>query len=269
MWRRCSAEPDGAAAALRRHGIIGLGGDLKISDETLDSLFQGDLKLYQSRAGYRFSLDAVLLADFSDTGRAEKVADLGAGNGVVSLILAYRNPALTITGIEFQAVMVARARRNARLNGFDDRVAMVQGDVRNIAVTAKPASFDLVVCNPPYRKPSSGRVSANEERKIARHETNGTLDDFLHAAAYLLANHGRLTVIYLAARLTDLLYGMRGVGLEPKRLKMIHSSARVSASLVLVEGVKGGRNGVEVLAPLVIYKAAKTYTSDMAAMLRG
>ena len=238
-------------------------------DETLDALFDGRIRLYQSGSGYRFSLDALLLADFTRLGRGEKIVDLGAGNGVVPLILAYRYPWAGIAGVELQEPMVKRARKNVHLNSLEDRVEILAGDVRAIESIRPAESFHVAVCNPPFRKPTSGRVSPDDEKRVARHETKGSLGDFLRAAAYLLRAKGRLTIIYPAVRSIDLLTEMRRTGIEPKRLRMVHSFVDAKAKLALVEGIKGGRSGVEILAPLIVYQREKEYTHEVAQIVAG
>ena len=239
------------------------------SDETADALFQGKLKLYQSRSGYRFSLDAVLLARFATVKPGEQAADLGTGNGVIPLILVYLNPSLSVTGVETQQSMAERARKNVQLNGFEKQITILYGDVRAIDSIAARQSHEVVVCNPPYRKPTSGRVSPNAEKQIARHEIKGSLDDFLRAGDYLLPVKGRMAVIYQAAHCLDLLEAMRKVGIEPKRLRMVHSYADAEASLVLAEGMKGGKSALKVLSPLVIYERDQKYTFEVQSMLAG
>jgi tRNA1Val (adenine37-N6)-methyltransferase len=242
---------------------------LKSEDETLDTLFEGKLKLFQAHSGYRFSLDALLLAHFMNCRRGEQIADLGTGNGVIALILAYLHSSLSITGVEIQPSMVDRAWRNVQMNGFRVRVTIRQGDVGDIQETFGPESFAAVICNPPYRRMTSGRISHNAERKIARHEIAAELADFLRAGAYLLPIRGRIALVYPAPRVVDLLQSMRTANLEPKRLRMVHSFADAKASLVLVEGVKGGRSGIKILAPLLVYKQGKQYTNEVEAMLAG
>jgi tRNA1Val (adenine37-N6)-methyltransferase len=237
--------------------------------ETLDSLFDGKLRILQSRTGYRFSLDALLLAHFVTIEGREKIVDLGTGNGVIPLVLATLHRSAILTGVELQPAMIERARRNVQLNGFERRIQIFSGDVRAAERLAAAASFDAAVCNPPYRKPSSGRMSPNDEKQIARHETQAALDDFLHAGAFLLRPKGRMAIVYSAGRSIDLLSVMRQARIEPKRMRMVHSFAGVEASLVLVEGVKGGRSGVDVLAPLTIYSRGKEYTEEVAAMIAG
>jgi tRNA1Val (adenine37-N6)-methyltransferase len=156
-----------------------------------------------------------------------------------------------------------------RLNGLEERVKIISGDVRSRQWAPKPGSFDVAVCNPPYRKPSSGRVSFSEEKRIARHELNGDLAAFLRAGAFFLRDRGRMALVYLAGRSTDLIVAMRQAGIEPKRLRMVHSFPEAEASLILLEGVKGGRTGLAVLPPLVIYRRGKDYTDEVAAMIQG
>jgi tRNA1(Val) A37 N6-methylase TrmN6 len=241
----------------------------KAPGETLDVLFDGRLSLLQSRSGYRFSIDALLLAAFVSVKRGETIVDLGSGNGVISLALAQLHPSAALTGIELQATLAERARRSIRLNGFDGRMAIITGDVRNRQDLLKPGSFDVAVCNPPYRKPSSGRISVNDERQIARHELNGDLGDFLRAGASFLRHKGRMAMVHLAERSTDLITAMRQAGIEPKRLRMVHSYDHAEASLLLVEGVKGGRAGLAVLPPLTIYRRGKDYTDEAMAIING
>jgi tRNA1Val (adenine37-N6)-methyltransferase len=237
--------------------------------ETLDVLFDGKLSLFQSGTGYRFSLDALLLANFVTVKRRDRVIDLGTGNGVIPLALADYYPSITLTGVEIQPAMAQRARKSLNLNQLDNRIKIVMGDVRSIDAILEAASYEVAVSNPPYRKPSSGRISPNRERQIARHETQGDLCDFLRAGAFLLRAQGRMAIVYPAVRSIDLLMTMRQARIEPKRLRMVHSFAGVEASLVLVEGVKGGKSGAEVLAPLTIYQHDKEYTEEVAAAIAG
>ena len=240
-----------------------------MSDDSLDTLIDRKLRLYQSRMGYRFSLDALLLAHFVTVKARERIIDLGAGNGTIALLLSHLHPAASITGVEVQPAMVERAQRSVELNGLQERVAVVPGDLREIGALFAPSTFDAVVSNPPFRKPSSGRISPHQEKQIARHELKGALRDFLAAAAYLLRLRGRLALIYSAERAVELLAALRGAGLEPKRLRWVHSFAGDAALLLLVEAVKGGRSGVEVEAPLIIYREATVYSPEVAAIVAG
>jgi tRNA1Val (adenine37-N6)-methyltransferase len=237
--------------------------------ETLDTLFGGQLRLYQSSKGYRVSLDAVLLAHFVSLTGTEKIVDLGTGNAVIPLILALLHASISITGVELQESMRYRAHRNIRLNGFAGRVNIARGDVRSIEQLGPQGSFDAVTCNPPYRNPRNGRLSLDAEKKVARHEMHGTLDDFIRAGAYLLAAKGRMALVYRGERIVDLLQAMRCFDVEPKRLRLVHSFLDGPASLVLVEGRKGSRSGMKTLAPLIVYDTRNAYTAEVEKMLAG
>lgn len=236
-------------------------------DETLDALFQGKLKIIQTKRGYRFSIDAVLLAHFVKIDGSEKIIDLGTGNGVIPLILAFLYPAARITGLELQEEMVERALRSTDLNRLEQSVKIIQGDVRSVKNVFSPHGFDAAVCNPPYRETASGRINPDPERRIARHEIMGCLMDFLRAGYHLVRRGGRMSLVYPATRMVDLLQAMRVAGVEPKRLRLVHSFAGTVATLVLVEGVKGGRNELKVMPPLVVYTKERQYTAEMRAIL--
>src|SRR5262245_9196402 len=239
------------------------------ANETLDALFGGCIRFYQSRAGYRVSIDALLLAYFVTIKGREKIIDLGTGSGVIPLILAELHPFVSVTGVDIQPSMVERARRNVKLNGREAKIDIIAADVRSVKQLSVPASFDVAVCNPPYRRPGSGRISPNDEKQIARHETKGNLLDFLRTGSRLLKNRGRLAIVYPAVRCIDMLAAMRRTRIEPKRLRMVHSFAGMEASLALVEGVKGGKSSLEVLPPLMIYRRGKEYTDEVASMIAG
>ena len=234
-------------------------------NETLDDLRLGDLKIIQKRDGYRFSLDPILLCGFASVNGVEAVVDLGTGSGVIPLLLARSSAATRIVGVELQAGLADRARRSVALNGLTERIEIVEGDLRTVARQLGVGIFDLVLSNPPFRQGGSGKIAPEAERAAARHELAGGLADFLQAAALLLRPGGRCGLIYLAERLTDLLVELRRAGLEPKRLRMVQSRYGEGARLVLVEARRGGRPGLVVEAPLVIY-AGEGYSAEVLAM---
>ncbi len=235
--------------------------------ETLDDLTIGGLKILQAKNGYRFSIDPVLLSAFIPNLKKARVVDLGTGNAIIPLLLSARKEAQSITGVELQPAMVERARRSVQLNGLEDSIRIIQGDIRNLPEALCSGGCDIVTANPPYRIQDTGRVAPDDERGMARHELSGGLDGFLRSAAFLLKNGGRFYVVYLAERLAELLTKMRCFRLEPKRLRMVHSRVGEAARMVLVEGRKHGRAGLIVEAPLIIYKGeGRDYTEEVLAM---
>ncbi len=242
------------------------------STETLDRLMPGNLQLIQGKRGHRYSLDAVLLAHFARVRKGQPVVDLGTGVGVVALLLGVLNNASTIYGVERQESLADRARRNVELNGMNGRVEILEGDVRRIRDLLPQGIAGLVVANPPYRDPLSGRIAPDDERAAARHELAGGVEAFVAAAAWLTAAGGRLAMIYLAERLSLLLSTLSRGGMEAKRLRMIHSHADEDGKMVLVEAVRGARPGLKVERPLVVYRHrgdSRAYTQEVEQMLGG
>ena len=216
--------------------------------ESADRFLDGRLTLVQSETGYRFSLDALLLADFVTIRAGDRVVDLGTGCGVISLILLVSRPVELVWGLEIQEELSLQAVRNVRINGCSGRMAVVRGDLRHLPFGR--ACAHVVVCNPPYRKARSGRVNPDPRRAIARHELTAGLGEIVKAASLLLKPKGRFAIIYPAERLVDLFGHLRRANLEPRRLKMVHPSARAAAKLALVEATAGAKPGLKVEAPV-------------------
>jgi tRNA1Val (adenine37-N6)-methyltransferase len=236
--------------------------------KTLDSMFGGRIKVVQDAAGYRFSIDAVVLAHHIRPKPTDTVLDLGTGCGIIPLILAYRESSANIIGVEIQKELAEMADKNVRLNNMDDLITIYHKDLKELKGALPAGSIDIVCSNPPYRKTGSGRVNPNSQRAIARHEIKTRLHDILETSAFFLKKVGRIIIIYPAERLTDLLYGMREFGLEPKLLRVVYSSVDSEAKLVILEGRKGGRPGMKIQHPLIIYNRDGSYTGEVRAMLK-
>ena len=241
---------------------------MKRPGETVDPILDGKLKIIQKEKGYRFSVDALLLAHFVRPVKNGRLLELGAGSGVISLILARRWRCEGVVGVEIQGDLHEMALRNAALNGLADRVRMVCGDVRDIGRFLAAQSFDAVVFNPPYRKDRSGRVNPVDQKALARHEIAGKIEDFLKAAARALKTAGRVFTICPASRTAELFDRMRTFRLEPKRVTVVYSHAASDGEFVLVEGRKGGREAVTFLPPLVIYGQGGEYSPAMREIFR-
>jgi tRNA1Val (adenine37-N6)-methyltransferase len=236
--------------------------------ETCDTLFEGRLRILQKRDGYRFSIDALLLAHFAEAGPKDRIIDLGTGCGIVPLILIFRRKASQVIGAEIQASLADLARRNAALNRYASRIKIWEKDLKDLITKKLQGTFDLVLTNPPYRKIGSGRINPHEEKAVARHEIKATLDDVLRVAHGLLKDRGRLVMIFPASRAADLIRKMAGFHLEPKRLQFVHSHEKDEARLVLIEALKEGHAQVKVLPPLFLYDSGGTYTPIARELLR-
>jgi tRNA1Val (adenine37-N6)-methyltransferase len=233
---------------------------------TEDSLFNGRIHCKQHCCGYRFSLDAVLLGNFISCRPAEKILDLGCGNGIVALILAYRWQRCHIAGLEIQPDLVKLARENVVQNNWQEKIRIVQGDLRQIDKHISAGEFDWVVSNPPYRKTGTGRMNIETEQLVARHETLADVASVVKAAAWALKNKGRTAFIYPAVRGATVLYELKKQGLEPKKMQTVYSYPGSPATLLLIESVKGGGEELTILPPFYVYQAAGgEYSAEMAA----
>lgn len=237
--------------------------------ETLDELTGYDLRIIQPRHGYRFSVDPLLLADFAGVRREERVADLGTGCGIIPLLIARREPSASVAGVEFQEKMAGIAQRNVAANGFSGRVEVVCEDVAALKARSPVDSFDLVVSNPPYRRPGTGKVSPRAGRDLARHETSATLADFLAAAKYLVKPAGRICFIYHTCRLSELMVQAAEQKLAVLRLRMVHGTDKMSARMFLVEMMKGRTGELRVEPPLVVRDSAGRYSEEKLRIFRG
>lgn len=223
------------------------------ADETLDSFLDGDLKILQKKEGYRFSIDAVLLAQFVKIRKHEKVIDLGTGCGILPLLLSRITRASYFVGVEIQQSLFECAVRNVRLNHLEGRISMLHRDFRKLKTIFPPGSFDVVVSNPPYRTDRSGRINPHPEKAIARHEMEGSLDDLSSIISYLLPNKGRGYLIFPASRSADLLVALRKKNLEPKRFQFAHPRPGESAKFILVESMKSSGAELNVMPPLILH----------------
>lgn len=237
------------------------------AEETLDSVLGGALRLYQPRRGYRFSVEAVLLARFAAARSAARVLDLGAGCGVVALTFAALTQPREVVALEIQPALAALIARNAVLNGFGV-VRALCADLRSRRVLdAAAGGFDLVLANPPFRARQSGRESPLAGRRLARGEAAARLEDFAAAAARHARHGGRAAFVFAAARSAELISALRAHRLEPKRIRFVHPYSAASASAVLVEARKGGGIEVEVEPALVMYDAPGIYSDEARALL--
>ena len=233
---------------------------------TTDSLFNDSIRVKQNRSGYRFSMDALLLAQHAMPSLDDTVLDLGTGCGIIPLILAYRHPKIIIYGVEVQKELADIATLNIAENGMEDRITIHCKDLKRLKQDMTCGPVDLVVTNPPYMKVASGRLNPNQQRAVAKHEIKATLFHVVETARGMLRTSGRFVIIYPAERMADIILQMRSAGIEPKYIRMIHSSRQMQAKRIIVEGQKGGRHGIKIGPPLIIYRKNGVYSDEAQAM---
>lgn len=220
-------------------------------DETEDILREYDLKIIQPKNGYRFCIDPVLLAEFAGN-KALKILDLGAGCGIIPLIMARKSAAVKVVGVEFQAEMVSFAKRNVAGNNLSARVEIIEADIMSLKERLEPEGFDLVISNPPYRKPGEGKMSPKRGRDLARHESTASLADFMAAAKRLVKPGGSICMIHHPERLAEMIAESLKLKLCPVRLQMVHGNYSLPARIFLIELLKGRKRALEVLPPIAV-----------------
>jgi tRNA1Val (adenine37-N6)-methyltransferase len=237
------------------------------SDETQDAILGGAITVVQMKKGYRFSVDSVLLARFAVARGRDRVLELGAGCGVISLIVAAAARPREIVAIEIQPKMAELIERNARINGFDN-LSAICADLRAPRIPGvRPASFDLVLANPPFHARHAGRESPNHSRRQARGGAGASCEEFVAAARRYVRNGGRVAMIFTASRSAELISLLRIRQLEPKRIRFVHPRLGLPAASVMIEARADGAVEARVEPPLVLEERAGVYTEEARAML--
>lgn len=230
--------------------IDGAGGDAMEPNHTVEHLTNGLSICVNSE--HSFGTDAFLLSDFAAPRVKERACDLGTGCGIVPLLWFRANPPKLAYAVELQKNAAPLLRQTVAQNGLEGRLIPLTADLRALAGVLPAGQFDLVTCNPPYKKSGAGILSARPSERIARHEVACTIADVCASAARLLRFGGRLCLCQRPERLLDTLESMRAHGIEPKRLRLVQQRADTPAWLFLAEGKRGAKPFLQVEAPLIV-----------------
>ena len=227
------------------------------NNEKIEDLQDKGLKIIQASDTYRFSVDSILLLDFIRLKNYEKIIDLGTGSGIIPLLLFGKRKGLAIYGIEIQEDLADMARRSVELNKLQNSITIIQEDFRNLKNIFKNQQFDVVVSNPPYISVGQGKINPSNSKAIARHEIKGDLEDIISVSNYLLKDKGRIYLIYRSAKLIKLIITLKKYGIEPKVIKFIYPGPGENANLVLLEGIKSGKEELKIEDPIFLYSNKK------------
>ena len=234
-----------------------------LEDERIDDLQRNGYRIIQKKKGVWFGMDAVLLSGLAAVKDGERAIDLGTGTGIIPILLEAKTEGKDFTGLEIQQEMADMARRSVGLNSLEDRVRIVQGDIREASRLFGKASFDVVTSNPPYMNDSHGLKNPDLPKAIARHEVLCTLEDVAREAAMLLKPGGRFYMVHRPHRLAEIITVLKEYKLEPKRMKLVHPFVDRDANMVLIESVRGGRSMMKVPAPVIVYQKPGVYTDEI------
>ncbi len=218
--------------------------------------------LFAQAEHFKLGTDCVLLADFANTAGRKRGIDLGCASGAIALLLLQKSQTIHITGLEINPKAASLAEENMKINSLSERSGIITGDIRKCRELFKTGSFDLVVSNPPYFPVGSGKLSPDKERAAARGETECNLLDICTAAAYLLPTGGSFCLVHKPERLSEACCTMSGVGIEPKRLRMVSYKAESAPNLILIEGRRGGKPGLKIEPPLILTNSDGTESEE-------
>lgn len=232
-------------------------------EERLDDLQVNGYEIIQHPGKFCFGMDAVLLSNFARVKKGERVLDLGTGTGIIPILLTAKTEGNQFVGLEIQEESADMARRSVAHNHLEEKVEIVNGDIKEAACIFGPASFDVITTNPPYMIGQHGIANPSDTKAIARHEVLCTLDDILRESARILKPRGRFYMVHRPFRLAEILSKMVGVGIEPKRLRMVHPFIDKEPNMVLIEGMRGGNSRMTVEKPLVVYKEVGVYSDEL------
>lgn len=232
-------------------------------NERLDDLLIDNLKLIQNPDYFCFSLDAVLLANFIRPKKNSKILDLGTGNGILPHLVQAKFQTKKIYGIDIQPEVIEMAQRSAKYNGLEEKIEFINLDLKEALGEFGTEAFDYLISNPPYMKAESGSVNSKDRVAIARHEIHCNLEDIIRVSNQLVKYKGKVAYVYRTQRLAELLSLLEKYNFACKRMRLIYPKLEEQANLVLIEAVKGGGVGLEVLPPLFVYNSDGSYTAEI------
>lgn len=231
--------------------------------ERLDDLQCKGYYIIQNPDFFCFGMDAVLLSDFVTGKPSARVCDLGTGTGIIPILMEGRGKGESYTGLEIQQYSADMANRSILYNDLQDKINIVNGDIKEVAALFKASSFDIVTSNPPYIQGSHGLENEYLPKNIARHEILLCLEDVIKAAAYLLREGGNFAMVHKPFRLAEIIRLMSKYRLEPKRICMVQPYSDKEPNMVLIEANKGGKPMVKVEPALIVYNKDGSYTKDI------
>lgn len=226
---------------------------LILEGERLDDLQTNGLHIIQNPNLFCFSMDAVLLADFCSARNGSTIVDLGTGTGILPLLLSAHTERCVFHAFEIQKDMADMARRSILINRLEEHISIYPQSILEATHILGFGSVDYVVSNPPYGRKGAVILNPKEEKRLARHEGDNTLADFIQTASKLLKTRGRFALVFPAQRMLEAMDILRCYQLEPKRLRVVFPKPMRAPNLVLIESVKCGKPTLEIMAPLIVY----------------
>lgn len=227
-----------------------------------DVLGYENMKIYQNSDYFSFSLDSIILANYSSIRLRDKnIVDLCSGNGIIPLILSRRTNS-NIIGVEIQEKLCDLAKKTVELNHLSSRISIINMDIKDYAL-CNLSNYDLVLCNPPYFKlEDNSSLNLSYEKMIARHEVMINLSSMCDCAKKLLKDNGAFCIVHRSDRLMDILSEFRNNDIEPKSIRFVYENINKESTLVLVQGQKAGKVGLKIEKPIILYNLDGSMTDE-------
>lgn len=236
-----------------------------MSKKINDLLGYSNLKIVQDKNYFNFSLESVLLPNFIKVNKSDnKIIDLGCGNLPMPLIINYLYPEKEIIGIELQKEIYDLAIETLKINNLENKIKVLNIDIKDIKSYFNSESFDIVISNPPYfNKNEQTKINDNRVKSIARHEIAITLEEIIEKASFLLKNKGKFGLVHRTERLDDVIILLKKYNIEPKKIQFIYPKIDKPSNLFLLEGVKNTGKGIKVLKPLIVHDKKNNYSQEI------
>lgn len=231
--------------------------------ERLDDLQRDGLMIIQNPEWFCFGMDAVLLTAFVRAGKGSRMLDLGCGNGVIPILLSAKTEGEVFEGLEIQKDIADMARRSVKFNRLEKQIHIMTGDIKEASSYYEAASFDVITSNPPYMTNAHGLTNETGHKAVARHELLCSLEDVVRESARLLKPGGHFFMVHRPFRLSEIMNTMCRYKLEPKRMRMVYPYVDREPNMVLIEGTRGGNQGMVVEKPLIVYEDVNVYTKEV------
>lgn len=232
-------------------------------NERIDDLQRNGYRIIQDPDRFCFGMDAVLLSGFAAVKEGACVLDLGTGTGIIPILLEAKTKAAHLTGLEIQTDSAEMAGRSVALNGLEEKIDIVTGDIKEADRLFDAASFDVITCNPPYMIGQHGLTNPSDAKAIARHEILCTLEDVISQTARLLVPGGHFFLVHRPFRLAEIIATLIKYKLEPKRMRLVYPFVDKEPNMVLLEAVRGGRPRMTVEKPLIVYREPGVYMPEI------
>ena len=238
--------------------------------ERIEDLQLDGLKIIQDGEKYCFTSDSAILSSFVSAKKNDVCLEIGCGNGVISILVAHKCKPKEIVAFEIQKESSELAKRNVELNNLEDKIKIINSPIQEFKKYGYGENFDVVFSNPPYIKVhEKSLINENEVCAISRHEIKLNLVDLVSCASKLLKFKGRFYMVHKAERLAEIFCELKKVNLEPKKLLFVSPSENKSPNIVLIEAVKGGKQGILVFPTLIANDKDGSYIYSIKKLLGG